>query len=297
MAATSLAQHVGVAPACRALAVSRATFYRRHRPDPGHQQPRKTPARALGECERERVLDVLTSPRFIDRSPAEVAATLLDEGQYLCSQRTMYRILAANQPVRERRNQLSHPRYTKPELVATAPNQTWSWDITRLLGPKRWMYSYLYVLLDIFSRYVVGWMVADRENAALAARLIEQSCLNQGIQPQGLTPHSDRGAPMTSKCTAQLLADLGVTRSLSRPQVSDDNPLLRGAVQDPEIPSRLPRSLPRPPDGHRLLPDILPLGHNAEHRHGGIAMLTPHDVHHGRADIVLAQRARTLELA
>ena len=175
MAATSLASQVGVAPACRALGVSRATFYRRHRMAPGRQQPRPTPARALCEAERERVLDTLASPRFVDRSPTEVVATLLDEGQYLCSERTMYRSLAANQPVRERRNQLTHPQYAKPELVATAPNQTWSWDITRLLGPKRWAHFYLYVLLDIFSRYVVGWMVAERESSALAARLIEQS--------------------------------------------------------------------------------------------------------------------------
>ena len=224
MAVQPLASQVGVAPACRELGVPRASFYRRQRPAPGHQQPRPTPARALRASERAHVLDVLASPRFVDRSPAEVVATLLDEGQYLCAERTMYRILAANQPVRERRNQRSHPCYTKPELVATGPNQTWSWDITRLRGPKRWTSFYLYVLLDIFSRYVVGWMVADRENAALAATLIEETCLKQGIEPQVLTLHSDRGAPMTSKCTAQLLADLGVTRSLSRPQVSDDNP-------------------------------------------------------------------------
>ena len=193
MAAASLAQHVGVAPACRALGVSRATLYRRHRPAPGRQQPRKTPARALDESEREHVLDVLASARFVDRSPAEFVATLLDEGQYLCSERTMYRILAARQPVRERRNQLTHPHYTNPELVATAPNQTWSWDITRLLGPKRWTYFYLYVVLDIFSRYVVGWMLAERENAALASRLIEQSCLKHGIGPQVLRPASVLG--------------------------------------------------------------------------------------------------------
>ena len=211
MAAAELAVQVGVAPACRALGLARATFYRRRRPAPGHRQPRKMPARALDRTERERVLDVLASPRFVDRAPAEVVATLLDEGRYLCSERTMYRLLAAEQPVRERRNQLSHPHYAKPELVATAPNQVWSWDITRLLGPKRWTYFYLYVLLDIFSRYVVGWMLAERETAAFAARLIEQSCLKQGIQPQVLTLHSDRGSPMTAKCTAQLLADLGVT--------------------------------------------------------------------------------------
>ena len=224
MAAQGLASQVGVAPACQALGVSRATFYRRRRPAPGHRQPRPTPARALGESEREQVLNVLACARSTKRAPAEVVATLLDEGQYLCSERTMYRILAANQPVRERRNQREHPHYTKPELVATGPNQTWSWDITRLLGPKRWTYFYLYVVLDIFSRYVVGWMVADRENSALAATLIEQTCLKQRITPQVLTLHADRGAPMTSKCTAQLLADLGVTRSLSRPQLSDDNP-------------------------------------------------------------------------
>ena len=172
MAVQPLASQVGVAPACRALGVPRASFYRRQRPAPGHQQPRPTPARALCASERAHVLDVLASPRFVDRSPAEVVATLLDEGQYLCAERTMYRILAANQPVRERRNQRSHPCYTKPELVATGPNQTWSWDITRLRGPKRWTSFYLYVLLDIFSRCVVGWMVADRENAALAATLI-----------------------------------------------------------------------------------------------------------------------------
>ena len=224
IAVQPLAAQVGVAPACQALGVSRATFYRRQRSTPGHQQPRPTPARALCEAEREQILDVLAGPRFVDRAPAEVVATLLDEGHYLCSERTMYRILAADQPVRERRNQREHPQYTKPELVATAPNQTWSWDITKLLGPTKWTYFYLYVVLDIFSRYAVGWMVADRENSALAGRLIEETCHKQGVQPQVLTLHSDRGAPMTSKCTAQLLADLGVTRSLSRPQVSDDNP-------------------------------------------------------------------------
>ena len=202
---------------------------------------------------------MLASPRFVDRSPAEVVATLLDEGRYLCAERTMYRILAANQPVRERRNQRSHPCYSKPELVATGPNQTWSWDITRLRGPKRWTSFYLYVLLDIFSRYVVGWMVADRENAALAATLIEETCLKQGIEPQVLTLHSDRGAPMTSKCTAQLLADLGVTRSPEPPPGQRRQPLLRGAVQDPEVSPRLPWPLRRYYRRHRLLPVVLPL--------------------------------------
>ena len=263
---------------------------------PGHQQPRPTPARALCESEREHVLDVLACPRFVDRAPAEVVATLLDEGQYLCSARTMYRILAANQPVRERRNQRDHPQYTKPELVATGPNQTWSWDITKLLGPKKWTYFYLYVVLDIFSRYALGWMVADRENSALAGRLIEQTCHKQGVQPQVLTLHSDRGAPMTSKCTAQLLADLGVTRSLSRPQVSDDNPFSEAQFKTlkyhPDFPGRF----------HDLTAAIafcrsfFPW-YNTEHRHAGIAMLTPDDVHHHRAHSVLQQRERTLQAA
>ena len=206
IAVQPLAAQVGVAPACQALGVSRASFYRRQRSTPGHRQPRPTPARALCEAEREQILDVLAGPRFVDRAPAEVVATLLDEGHYLCSERTMYRILAADQPVRERRNQREHPQYTKPELVATAPNQTWSWDITKLLGPTKWTYFYLYVVLDIFSRYAVGWMVADRENSALAGRLIEETCHKQGVQPQVLTLHSDRGARRcspTSKCTAQ----------------------------------------------------------------------------------------------
>lgn len=296
MAAQELAPRVGVAPACQALGVSRATFYRRQRSAPGHQQPRSTPARALCESERAHVLDVLASPRFVDRSPGEVVATLLDEGTYLCSERTMYRVLAASQAVRERRNQLEHPRYTKPELVATGPNQTWSWDITKLLGPKKWTYFYLYVMLDIFSRYVVGWMVADRENSALATRLIEETCLKQGVEPDVLTLHSDRGAPMTSKCTAQLLADLGVTRSLSRPQVSDDNPFSEAQFKTLKYHPGFPSRFPGIDEAIGFCRSFFPW-YNTEHRHGGIAMLTPHDVHHGQAEVVLAQRQRTLEAA
>ena len=296
MAAGGLASQVGVASACRALGVSRASFYRRQRPAPGHQQPRPAPARALCDSERKHVLDGLASARFVDRSPAEVVATLLDEDLYLCSERTMYRILSTNQPVRQRRNQLSHPPYTKPELVATGPNQTWSWDITRLLGPKRWTYFYLYVLLDIFSRYVVGWMVAERENATLAATLIEQTCLKQGIEPQGLTLHSDRGAPMTSKCTAQLLADLGVTRSLSRPQVSDDNPFSEAQFKTLKYHPGFPGRFDDMTAAIAFCRSFFPW-YNTEHRHGGIAMLTPDDVHHHRAPDVLAQRQRTLQAA
>lgn len=295
MAAQELATRVGVAPACQALGVSRATFYRRQRPS-GRRQPRSTPARALCESEREHVLDVLASPRFVDRSPAEVVATLLEEGKYLCSERTMYRVLAASQPVRERRNQLQHPSYAKPELVATAVNQVWSWDVTKLLGPEKWRYFYLYVILDIFSRYVVGWMVADRENSTLAGRLIEETCHKQGVEPAVLTLHSDRGAPMTSKCTAQLLADLGVTRSLSRPQVSDDNPFSEAQFKTLKYHPGFPGRFPGIDAAIAFCRSFFPW-YNTEHRHGGIAMLTPHDVHHGRGAAVLEQRHRTLEAA
>lgn len=296
MAAQELAREVGVAPACQALGVSRATFYRRKRPAPGHQQPRPSPARALCETERERVVEALASPRFVDRSPAEVFATLLDEGQYLCSERTMYRVLAQSQPVRERRNQRQHPQYAKPELVATAPNQVWSWDITKLLGPSKWSYFYLYVLLDIFSRYAVGWMVADRENSAHARRLIEETCHKQGVEPAILTLHSDRGAPMTSKCTAQLLADLGITRSLGRPQVSDDNPFSEAQFKTLKYHPGFPGRFPGIEQAKAFCRSFFQW-YNTEHRHGGIAMLTPDDVHHDRAQDVLIQRQRVLEAA
>ena len=208
----------------------------------------------------------------------------------------MYRLLAADRPVRERRNQREHPRYTKPERVATAPNRTWSWDITKLLGPTKWTYFYLYVVLDIFSRYAVGWMVADRENSALAGRLIEETCHKQGVQPQVLTLHSDRGAPMTSKCTAQLLADLGITRSLSRPQVSDDNPFSEAQFKTLKYHAGFPGRFHDITAAIAFCRTFFPW-YNTEHRHGGIAMLTPDDVHHHRTQSVLDQRGRTLQAA
>ena len=210
----------------------------------------------------------------MDRLPAEVVATLLDEEVYLCSERTMYRVLASEVPVQERRAQRTHPEYKKPELMATAPNQVWSWDITRLLGPKKWSYYYLYVIMDIYSRYVVGWMVADRENSALAGRLIQQSCLKHGVQPRVLTLHSDRGAPMTSQCTAQLLADLGVTRSLSRPQVSDDNPFSEAQFKTLKYHPSFPGRFGDQGQAKTFCRSFF-RWYNAEHRHGGISMLTP----------------------
>jgi len=296
-AAQGLARQVGVAPACRALGVSRATFYRQTRPETGQQQPRRrTPARALGPREREAVREVLFAPRFVDRSPAEIMATLLDEETYLCSERTMYRVLAQEEASRERRNQLRHPSYTKPELVATAPNEVWSWDITKLLGPRKWSYYYLYVILDLFSRYVVGWMVAEKENAQLASRLIEESCRKHAVRPEILTLHSDRGSPMTAKCTAQLLADLGVTQSLSRPRVSDDNPFSEAQFKTVKYHPGFPGRFAGQPDALDYCRSFFPW-YNDEHRHAGIAMLTPADVYLGRAATILAQRQEVLDRA
>lgn len=222
-----LAQTVSVSRACQALGVPRSSLYRvwaeQHNPK-AERPPPAAPPRSLSLAEKVEVRQILNSERFQDQAPREVYATLLDEGQYVCHWRTMYRILNEHDEVRERRNQLSHPNYQKPELLATKPNQVWGWDITKLLGPLKWTYYYLYVILDIFSRYVVGWMVAEREAAALAKELVDQACLRQGIQAEQLTLHADRGSPMVAKSLAMLLADLGVTKSHSRPHVSDDNP-------------------------------------------------------------------------
>ena len=217
---------IGTRPACRALGASPATIYRRRRPpQPRPARPRPTPARALSEPERQEVRDVLHSERFVDISPEETYATLLDEGTYLCSTRTMYRILAAHHGgVRDRRNQLTHPPYATPELLATRPNEVWSWDVSKLKGPAKWTYYYLYVILDVFSRYIVGWTVQHQETAQLAKALIEQAAEQQQITPKILTLHADRGGPMRSKPVAFLLADLGVTKTHSRPYTSTDNP-------------------------------------------------------------------------
>jgi putative transposase len=232
---------------------------------------------------------VLHSERFVDTAPAEVVATLADEGSYLCSERTMYRILADANEVRERRNQLRHPNYEKPELLATRPNEVWSWDITKLKGPAKWTYFYLYVMLDIFSRYVVGWMVAQRENATLAQRFIRECCDKEGIEPDQLTIHADRGSPMKAKTTGQLLADLGVTKTHSRPHVSNDNPFSESCFKTMKY-------RPGFPDCFGSQEHALSWGrvffpwYNCEHRHSGIAMLTPEMVHRGRGEEVMQKR-------
>jgi putative transposase len=287
-----LSQAVGTARACDALGLPRASYYRCQQPQAPAQE-RPTPARALSIAERQEVLDTLHSEPFADKAPAEVWATLLDEGTYLCSQRTMYRILQGAQEVRERRDQLRHPAYKKPELLAQAPNQVWSWDITKLLGPAKWTYFYLYVILDIFSRYVVGWMVAAGESAALASKLIDETCAKQGIQRGQLTLHADRGTSMKSKVVALLLSDLGVTKTHSRPHVSDDNPFsesqFRTLKYRPDFPDRF-GSLQ---DARTFCRSFF-AWYNAEHRHSGIGLLTPQSVHHGRAGDLLAQRQRIL---
>ena len=195
---------IGTRPACRAVGASVATIYRRRRPpEPGPPRPRPTPDRALSGPERDAVLEVLHSERFVDVSPEETYATLLDEGTYLCSTRTMYRILAAKHGgVRERRAQLTHPGYAKPELLAERPNELWSWDVSKLKGPAKWTWFYLYVILDVFSRYIVAWTVQYRENAQLATALIEQATEQQQITPKVLTLHADRGSPQRAKPVA-----------------------------------------------------------------------------------------------
>jgi putative transposase len=289
---------VAPAVACRALAVSRATFYRRRRVEssPRRRGGRPPPPRALRPEEQARVLAVLHSERFVDRAPVQVHATLLDERQYLCSPRTMYRLLAAQGEVRERRDRLVHPAYQRPELVATGPNQVWSWDLTKLRGPGKWQYFHLYVLLDLFSRFVVGWMLAPQESGTLARRLIAETCERQGIVPGQLTLHADRGSAPASKTVAQLLADLGVERSHSRPHVSNDNPFSESHFATvkghPEFPDRFA--------SHEHAHDFCRgffSWYNTEHRHSGIAWLTPEMVHTGRASAVIEARANVLRAA
>lgn len=229
-AVAGLAPRMGTRAACRAAGAAQAGYYRRHRRSPAPARPEPVPHKdrhqpgALDPAERQAIADVLHSERFADTSPAEAWATLLDECVYLGSVSTFYRVLRERGEVRERRSQAVHPARVKPELVAAAPNAVWSWDITKLAGPAKWTWYYLYVIIDIYSRYVTGWMAATRESAALAEKLIAETCAGQGIEPGQLTIHADRGSSMTSKPVAFLLADLGITQSHSRPRVSNDNP-------------------------------------------------------------------------
>lgn len=286
---------VGVLAACTALAVSRASYYRARKPKPAPKQ-RPRPARALSDEERARVLAVLDSEPYMDMAPAQVYAKLLEDGEYLCSPRTMYRILAEHDQVRERRAHRRHPEYTKPQLVATAPNQVWSWDTTKLPGPTKGTYYTLYIVLDIFSRYIVGWQVAARESAKVAQELIAACCREQRVAPGQLTIHADRGSPMVAKSTAQLYVDLGIAKSHSRPHTSNDNPYsesnFRTMKYRPEMPERL-GSLEHARQVVRALVDW----YNEEHYHVGLALLHPVDVHYGRAAAIVAARQRVLDEA
>ncbi len=303
--AQEMAQQVPVTVVCQTLAVSRSRYYRyqQRQPEttsapPPLQKPARQPhPRALTPVEERAVRQLLHSDRFQDLSPYEVYGTLLDEeGRYLCSVRTMYRILAKHGETTPRGRQRRRTHYRKPELLATAPNQVWSWDISRLKGPRKWTYYYLYVMLDIFSRYVVGWLIAPSESAAVAQELMATCCLQQGIVPEQLTIHADRGGPMKSKAVAHLLADLGVTKTHARPYTSNDNPFSEAQFKTvkyrPDYPERFgslqdARSWARP----------FFHWYNHQHRHTALALMTPALVHAGRGQQVLQQRQRVLAVA
>jgi len=327
-AVAGLAPAMGAHAACLALGVPRATFYRQQSlkrkhvgaplaplaPEVGMAAtpagvaaipiPTATPTpapirvhpRALSLAERQAVLAVLHSERFCDVAPAEAYATLLDEGTYLASERTMYRLLAAAGETGERRNQRVHPAYTKPELLATRPNEVWSWDITKLLGPAKWTYFYLYVLLDIFSRYVVGWLVAEREQATLAERLIAETAEKQDIDAGQLTLHADRGSSMTSKPVAFLLADLGITKTHSRPHVSNDNPFSEAQFKTLKYRPDFPARFDRIEHARAFCQQFFPW-YNGEHHHASLGLLTPEVVHYGQAATVHQARRQVLHAA
>jgi transposase InsO family protein len=305
-AAISLSAEVGLAPACRALHLPRSAVYRERGarcirlmplPNvPAVPTPARRPPLALSCEERQTVLDVLNSPRFANLAPAAVYAQLLDEGRYLASVRTMYRLLQGCAAVRERRHQLRHPEYAKPELLAVTPNQVWSWDITKLKGPVRGTCFHLYVILDIFSRYVVGWMVAEQECAELAEQLIADSAAKERIAPGMLTLHADRGSSMRSKPVATLLTDLGIAKSHSRPYVSDDNPYSEAQFKTLKYQPGFPVRFGSLADARAHCGPFF-TWYNQRHHHSGIGMMTPESVHTGRAAEVRQQRQRTLNAA
>lgn len=292
-----IAPTVGATTACEALGVPRATYYRHRRPPaPRPTRRRPPPPRALKAEERQQVINTLNGERFVDQAPPQVHATLLEEGVCLCSVRTMYRILKSEGQVRERRNQLRHPTYTKPELLATAPNDVWSWDITKLRGAAKWTYFYLYVVLDIYSRYVVGWMLAPNESGELAAQLVEEACAKQGVARDQLTLHADRGSAPASRTLAQKMTELGITPSHSRPRVSNDNPFSEAHFKTLKYRPGYPNRFGGFDDAHSYCRAFFDW-YNNHHRHSGIAMLTPADVHCRRATEVLAARQRALDKA
>ena len=294
---TELATKTSTQQACQALAYPRSSYYRQQQTKPArrHRVPVPSP-RALPPLERDAVRKMLNSERFADSSPRQVYGTLLDEGQYLCSVSTMYRILQEHHEVRERRNQKRHPVYKKPELLATAPNQVWTWDITKLRGPVKHVYYYMYTILDIFSRYVVGWMIAHREQAALAKRLINDSCTKQQIEAEQLTLHADRGSSMKSKAVAHLLGDLGVTKTHSRPHVSNDNPYSEAQFKTLKYCPQFPERFGSIQDARAFCQPFFNW-YNKEHRHSGIALMTPEQVHYDMNKQIFQHRSDILAAA
>ena len=293
--AAELSKKIGKRAACAVLGIPRSSLHRSTQPRKEPVSPQISP-RALSPSEKDALRAELNSERFQDCAPREVYATLMDEERYLCSWRTMYRVLEENQEARERRNVLRHPNYTKPELLATASNQLWSWDITKLLGSSKWTYYYLYVILDVYSRYIVGWMIAERESAALAEKLIAQTCARQGIQRGQLTIHADRGSAMTSKPVALLLADLGVTKTHSRPHVSNDNPYSEAQFKTMKYRPDYPTRFGCLQDARAWAAEFF-RWYNHEHHHTGLALLTPAEVHFRRAEQILQKRQAVLQAA
>jgi putative transposase len=292
-----LVESVGMAPACAALGLSRASVYRERTPKVAATAPAtRTPPLKLSDAEQSIVIDELMSERFVDRAPHQVYATLLDEGRYLCSIRTMYRVLAAQQAVRERRNQRVHPVYARPELMAEAPGQLWSWDITKLKTSVKWTYLYLYVVLDVFSRYVVGWLLSTKESAALARELVEQSALREAIPSEQLILHADRGAPMRSKTLSEKLVDLGIEPSFSRPRQSNDNPFSESFFKTTKFAPEFPDCFESMGHARDVLTPFFE-HYNHHHRHTGIGLMTPAAVHRGDAPRITAARSITLSAA
>jgi putative transposase len=291
-------QEINTLSLCEALEIPRGSFYRQQA-QKGSTAPvgtRPRPEHALSESEQQTVLATLHESRFVDLAPPQVYAQLLEEGRYLCSIRTMYRLLEANNEVRERRAVASRVVYTKPELLATQPNEVWSWDITKLKGPVKWTSYYLYVILDIFSRYVVGWMIAENESSTLAKRLITESCYKQNIVEDQLTLHADRGPSMKSHVVAQLLSDMGITKTHSRPHVSNDNPFSESQFKTMKYRPEFPKRFGCIQDARAFSIDFFQW-YNKKHRHSGVALYTPSDVHYGRTEEIHQRRQSALDAA
>jgi len=292
-----LVEVTSTAQACTLLGKARATLYRRRRPPVlGPPAPRPSPPNRLSEPERQRILTMLRLPEYCDLAPAQVWARLLDDGVYLCSISTMYRLLAVAGENRERRRQRTHPAKKKPELIARRPNEVWSWDITKLQGPERGDYYELFVIIDIFSRYVVGWMVSPAETGELAEAFISDTLTRQGVGRDTLTLHADRGTSMTSKPVAQLLVDLGVARSHSRPHVSNDNPYSEANFKTLKYCPAFPGRFGSIEDARAFCADFFE-HYNHVHRHAGIGLHTAASVHYGTATEIRAKRAETLDAA